>query len=361
MSTFMNSFRFFQNLLAVRQWEGAHLPLDGSLLAFDLLTVVAHHTLLGQALNLKQLNTQLNYSEAGVRKQLKRCISQGWLQLQSDKNDKRAKFIIATAKLLKILTKHQQFLSHTYSQERHMTAVEIFADLACTRLLTIMDVPEQFAPASEDFEDGQDWWNKVMAKVEHVHGSRWQCFVVRSPDGGQGRRFNRLHVPEAENLVFQPRFFAFSKNPVPVPASTAAASGARIYDLQLFDFGRYYLEGTDERIIQHVASVFGCVEERFDQAMVMDQAANLSLTDWQQRFDLLHVLSLQNQTHYLALERCDANLNQLSQMYLEAQHIGQLMHDLALAGADQTEQLALVLRQHVVAQFEDFKRSFGAA
>lgn len=361
MSTFVNSYRFFQNLLAVRQWEDAHLPLDGSLLAYDLLTVVAHHTMLGQALNLKQLNTELNYSEAGVRKQLKRFIAQGWLELKNNKNDKRVKFIYATSRLLKILTKHQQLLSRTYPPTMDMTAVEIFADLACTRLLAIMDVPEKFAPASEDFEDGQDWWNKVMVKVEHVHGSRWQCFVVRSPDGSQGRRFKRLHVPEPENLVFQPRFFAFSKTPVPVPAATAAVSGARIYDLQLFDFGRYYLEGTDERIIQHVASVFGCVEERFDQAMVMDQAANLSLTDWQQRFDVLHVLSLQNQTHYLALERCDTNLNQLRQMHQEAQHIGQLMHDLALAGADQAEQLALVLRQHVAAHFEDFKRSFGAA
>lgn len=360
MSTFVNSFRFFQKLLTVRQWEDEHLPLDGSLLAFDLLTVVAHHTMLGQALNLKQLNTHLNYSEAGVRKQLRRCISQGWLQLQSDTNDKRAKFIIATAKLLKILTKHQQFLSHTYSQERHATAVEIFADLACTRLMAIMDVPEQFAPASEDFEDGQDWWNKVMAKVEHVHGARWQCFVVRSPDGGLGRLFKRLHVPEAEKLVFQPRFFGFSKSSVPIPASTAAASGARIYDLQLFDFGWYYLEGTDERIIQHLASMFGCVQERFNQAIVMDQATNLSTMDLKQRFDLLYVLSLQNQTHSLALERCDANLNQLSQMHQEAQHIGQLMRNLALEEANQAEQLALVLRNHLVTQFEDFKRSFGA-
>jgi DNA-binding MarR family transcriptional regulator len=361
MLTFVHSYYLSQNLLAVRQWEDAHLPLDGSLLAFNLLTVVAHHTILGIDLNLKRLIAELNYSEAGVRKQLKRFISQGWLELKNDKNDKRVKFIYATSRLLKILTKHQQYLTRTYIQTTHMTAVEIFADLACTRLLAILDVPEQFAPATEDFQDGQDWWNKVMAKVEHVHGSRWQCFVVRSPDGSQGRRFKRLPVPEIENLFFQPRFFAFSKSPVNKTASSAVPSGARIYNLHLFDFGRYYLEGSDERIIQHLASVFGCVQEQFDQAMVMDQAANLSKTDLNQRFDLLHLVSLQNQTHYLALERCDANLNQLNQMQKEAQHIGQLMQDLALAGAEQAEQLALVLRQHVVAQFEDFKRSFGAA
>lgn len=242
-----------------------------------------------------------------------------------------------------------------------MTAVEIFADLACTRLLAIMDVPEQFAPATEDFEDGQDWWNKVMAKVEHVHGSRWQCFVVRSPDGSQGRRFKRLHLPAVEQLIFRPRFFAFSKNPVHQPAPTSRWSNARIYNLQLFDFDRYYLEGTDERIIQHLASVFGCVHEQFDQAMVMDQAANPSTTDLKEHFDLVHVVSLQNQTHYLALERCDADLNQLNQMQQEAQHIGQLMQDLALAGADQAEKLALILHQHLAAQFDDFKRSFGVA
>ena len=47
-------------------------------------------------------------------------------------------------------------------------------------------------------------------------------------------------------------------------------------------------------------------------------------------------------------------------MHQEAQHIGQLMRDLALEEANQAEQLALVLRNHLVTQFEDFKRSFGA-
>ena len=359
MTTFANSSHFFQNLLAVRQWEEAHLPLDGSLLAFDLLTVTAHHTMLGQALNLKQLNTQMNYSEAGVRKQLKRCLEQGWLELQAGQNDKRVKYVVATPKLLKILSNHAQFLSNIYQQPHAMTPVDVYADLACTKLLATVTVPEQFAPESEDFNDGQDWWNRVLVQVEQAYGSRWQSFVVRDLDGQQGRRFNRRQDTPEPQTVFLPRIFGFSKSTVHQQQAVLKFSQVRFYDLSLFDFGRYYLDGTDERIIQHLASVFACIHEQFAHVMVLDQPVAVSTAELQESFQLIHAIPVNNQAHCLALANLDAALNQLYQLKREAQDIAELMKDLGLDGVNHADQLEQSLASHLSKQYLNFQTEFS--
>jgi DNA-binding MarR family transcriptional regulator len=103
-------------MLTVRGWEEEHLPMERSALAYDLLAVTAHHTVVGTPLSLKHLFTLLNYSEAGVRKQLRRCIRDGWINLESVSNDKRVRVVVAQPKLLLALKEYADLLRNVYSK-----------------------------------------------------------------------------------------------------------------------------------------------------------------------------------------------------------------------------------------------------
>lgn len=90
--------------------------MERSALAYDLLALTAHHTVLGTPLSLKHLFALLNYSEAGVRKQMRRCISDGWISLESVSNDKRVRVVVAQPKLLLALKEYADLLGKVYSK-----------------------------------------------------------------------------------------------------------------------------------------------------------------------------------------------------------------------------------------------------
>jgi DNA-binding MarR family transcriptional regulator len=95
--------KFTHLLLQIRAWEDANFRLGGSLLVKDILTIVAHHTISNTPLTLKQLHMLLDFSEAGIRKQLRNLISQGWIDLRPSKDDGRLKIVFATPRLIKTI------------------------------------------------------------------------------------------------------------------------------------------------------------------------------------------------------------------------------------------------------------------
>jgi len=103
MKNHLKNNQFTYVLLQIRAWEDANLPLGGSLLVKDILTIVAHHTISNTPLTLKQLYVMLDFSEAGIRKQLRNLISQAWIDLRPSKDDGRLKILFASPRLLKTI------------------------------------------------------------------------------------------------------------------------------------------------------------------------------------------------------------------------------------------------------------------
>jgi len=104
-----------QELLTVREWEQANLPLVRNALAYDLIVSIAHHTVAGAPLSLKHLFILLNYSEAGVRKHLRYLIDDEWISLEGVSKDKRIRVVVANPKLLLSLKEYADILSKVYS------------------------------------------------------------------------------------------------------------------------------------------------------------------------------------------------------------------------------------------------------
>ena len=103
MNNTQKTIKFTYLILQIRGWEDTNFPLGGSLLVKDILTIVAHHSISNTPLTLKQLYVMLHFSEAGIRKQLRNLISQGWIDLRPSKDDGRLKILFATPRLIKTI------------------------------------------------------------------------------------------------------------------------------------------------------------------------------------------------------------------------------------------------------------------
>jgi hypothetical protein len=102
-------------ILQVRSWEDANLPMEQSTLAFDLISLVTHQTIHGAPISLKHLFISLNYSEAGIRKQLRRCIKEQWLRLVDSTTDGRVRLVIAEPKLVALFHEYGELLRAAYT------------------------------------------------------------------------------------------------------------------------------------------------------------------------------------------------------------------------------------------------------
>lgn len=100
--------------ILVREWERKNLPYANSGLALELFLVVSHNTLLGNAITLKVLFRSIEYSETGVRKQLRRLIADGWVSLRISSKDRRVKHVVAESKMLLLVEAYSKILKGAY-------------------------------------------------------------------------------------------------------------------------------------------------------------------------------------------------------------------------------------------------------
>jgi hypothetical protein len=106
-----------ENAIKVRDWEKCNLPIEQSALALDLFLVIAYNTLKGKPLTLKLLFHTIDFSEAGIRKHLKRLLADGWCALEGAEHDKRLRHVVAQPKMLSALTDYTIILKDAFGKE----------------------------------------------------------------------------------------------------------------------------------------------------------------------------------------------------------------------------------------------------
>ena len=105
----------------VRDWEKQHLPVENSALALDLFLLISYNTLIDKPLTLKLLFHSTAFSEAGIRKHLRRWIDGDWCLLVGDVRDKRLKYVVAQPKMLLALSDYLKVLNSKYKNQRSPT------------------------------------------------------------------------------------------------------------------------------------------------------------------------------------------------------------------------------------------------
>ena len=107
---------FTKNVMLVRAWEKKHLPVENSALALDLFLLISYNTLIDKPLNLKLLFHSTIFSEAGIRKHLRRWIDGEWCLLVGDVRDKRLKYVVAQPRMLLALAEYLKVLNSKYKK-----------------------------------------------------------------------------------------------------------------------------------------------------------------------------------------------------------------------------------------------------
>ncbi len=103
-----------EKALKVRDWEKANLPIEQSALAMDLFLIIAYNTLCGKPLTLKLLFHSINFSEAGIRKHLRKLLSENWCRLEGVEHDKRLRHVVAQPKMLHALEDYIEVLRQSF-------------------------------------------------------------------------------------------------------------------------------------------------------------------------------------------------------------------------------------------------------
>lgn len=75
-----------------------HLPLNASLIAYELLLNLYVHQQRGEQITIKMLFGSIPYSDMGIRYHLRKLIEDGWLELIESPKDKRTRICAPTAK-----------------------------------------------------------------------------------------------------------------------------------------------------------------------------------------------------------------------------------------------------------------------
>ena len=107
-----------ENVMSVRDWERKHLPIEQSALALDLFLLISYNTLIGRPLTLKILFHSVDFSEAGIRKHLRRLLTEEWCLLIGNEHDRRLRHVVAQPKMLQALNAYSKVLTKAYKKTR---------------------------------------------------------------------------------------------------------------------------------------------------------------------------------------------------------------------------------------------------
>lgn len=101
-----NNLIVLEGLVALRGWCKSNLPTEDSLVAYDIILLVAISHLTKSPLKVKHLFDSLPHSYTAVRYHYLRLISDDWLAHDTDEKDKRIKLIRATDKFVNTINNY---------------------------------------------------------------------------------------------------------------------------------------------------------------------------------------------------------------------------------------------------------------
>jgi DNA-binding MarR family transcriptional regulator len=91
------------SIFALRAWTKDHLPIENSLIAYDLILVLAINNYAKNNISIKELFASIPHSYTAVRGHYLRFVNDGWIEHYLDESDKRIKYVRPTAKLVKMM------------------------------------------------------------------------------------------------------------------------------------------------------------------------------------------------------------------------------------------------------------------
>lgn len=84
----------------------AGVPTYGSLIGYKIFLLLCEHELRQERLRLKDLYLDLRHSHGAVRRLVKRMQDDDWIVVETSSRDRRARFVLPTARLQRAIARH---------------------------------------------------------------------------------------------------------------------------------------------------------------------------------------------------------------------------------------------------------------
>ena len=104
-------------IFRLRAWCRQHLPIENSLIAYDLLLLLSIHNYSNGHITVKQLFASLPYSYTAVRVHYQRYVDDGWIEHYPDPLDKRIKYVRPTQKFIQTINLYTEAANEIFMIE----------------------------------------------------------------------------------------------------------------------------------------------------------------------------------------------------------------------------------------------------
>jgi len=95
-------------IFALRSWCKDNLPIENSLIAYDLILIFAINNYAKNNISIKELFASVPHSYTAVRGHYLRFVNDSWVEHYLDESDKRIKYVRPTPKLVKTMNQYAE-------------------------------------------------------------------------------------------------------------------------------------------------------------------------------------------------------------------------------------------------------------
>jgi DNA-binding MarR family transcriptional regulator len=107
-----------ESIFRLRQWCRQNLPIENSMIAYDLLLLLSIHNYSSGNITVKQLFASVPYSYTAVRVHYQRFLDDGWIEHYPDPLDKRIKYVRPTQKFIETISLYVEAANEILINER---------------------------------------------------------------------------------------------------------------------------------------------------------------------------------------------------------------------------------------------------
>jgi len=106
-----------ESIFKLRKWVQENLPIENSLIAYDLILLLSIHNYSNGRITVKHLFASLPHSSTAVRSHYKRFIDDGWIEHYPDPLDQRIKFVQPTDKFVQVINAYTEATGELFTPE----------------------------------------------------------------------------------------------------------------------------------------------------------------------------------------------------------------------------------------------------
>ncbi|MBU3617854.1 hypothetical protein [Polynucleobacter sp. JS-Fieb-80-E5] len=103
-----------ESIFRLRKWVKENLPIENSLIAYDLILLLSIHNYANGHVTVKQIFASLPHSSTAVRSHYQRFIDDGWIEHYLDPQDKRIKYVRPTGKFIDLINSYIETIEEIY-------------------------------------------------------------------------------------------------------------------------------------------------------------------------------------------------------------------------------------------------------